>query len=335
LSAFPAFVDWVTIRQEWPEGGLPILNGGRAVFIDENDEVEYVVDRRAGLEGSFDSRVELRCDGRCIQFSGNIARHNRRDNLFGYDWPETIRRINSLTNLYSLPPFTSGKLFRFADRGWTWTGARVSRIDVTCNYSCGSLDGLQAVLRTLAGQHVGRQKGSLTVDGSTVEYGRGSKYVYGKCYAKHAEIRVHRSRKSGSHVAQEVVDFCEQQGILREEFTLKSRFLTQNGLSFLGSVTQGDLVDVYLARSQFRRFATVKYENFDEMPRHLRATYVSWQRGFPQGISKATFYRHRKDLLLYGVDISVPSNVEILPARVRVVDVAALEAPEWYRQRFG
>lgn len=334
--SLPAFVDWVTIRQEFPKGGVPVLNDGRIMSIDSDGAIDWQVDRRFSAEGSFDSRCQVRSDGLVVEFSGNIARFNRRDNLFGYDWPETIRRINALTNLYSLPPFSSGKLYRFADHGWTWTGAKVSRIDVTCNYACGSENGLEAVIGALSGHHVGRLKGSLTPDGATIEYGRGSKYVYGKAYAKHVELQKHRSRKSGAHVDDDVISFCKSHGVLREEFTFKSRYLTQNGLSYLGAITHGALVDAYLQRSQFRRFHMVKYESFEDMPRHLRATYVSWRNGWPQGsISKATFYRHRKQLLAYGVDISVPSNVRTLPLRVRMVDVAALEAPDWYRQRFG
>lgn len=331
----PIFVDWVTIRQDHGKDGAPCLNGGRVMSIDADGSVDYIVERRVGLEGSFDSRCEVRSDGSVVEFSGNIARYGRRDNLFGYSWEVTVSRINSLLNLYSLPPFSAGKLYRFADHGWTWTGARVSRIDVTMNHACFSEEGAQAVLRALAGQHVGRQKGALTPDGSTVEYGRGSKYVYGKCYTKHTEFMHHRRKKSGSHVDDEVIDFCRRLGVLREEFTLKSRFLTQNNLCYLGSLTQGELVDVFLARSQFRRLDKVKYENFDDLPRSLKATYVSWKYGFPQDISRATLFRHRTKLLAYGIDISVPCNVEHLPLRVRTVEVAALEAPAWYRNKYG
>ncbi|WP_414639405.1 phage/plasmid replication domain-containing protein [Achromobacter sp.] len=62
---------------------------------------------------------------------------------------------------------------------------------------------------------------------------------------------------------------------------------------------------------------------------------MSWQHGFPQGLSRATFYRHRSQLLKYGIDISVPSNVSRLPIRVKTVEVAALEAPDWYRRKYG
>ncbi len=333
--SIPIFIDWVTIRQDWPEGGIPVLNGGHVIRIDSDGSVEWQVDQRLGLEGSFDSRVDVKCDGYRVEFSGNIARYNRRDNLFGYQWNDTIARINRLLNLYSIPPFTKGKLFRFADTGWTWTGARVSRIDVTMNYATFSVDAMHALMSSLAGHHIGRQKGTLRPDGATIEYGAGSKYVYGKIYAKHVEFERHASRKSGSHVDPEVIDFCKNFGVLREEFGLKSRFLTQRGLAYLGAINQQELNNVFLERSQFRRFEQVKYESFDDLPRHLRATYVSWQHGYPLGLSQATFYRHRNALLKYGIDISVPSNVARLPIRVRTIDVAALEAPEWYRRKYG
>lgn len=333
--SIPIFIDWVTIRQDRPEGGVPVLNGGKVIRIDADGSVEWQVDQRLGLEGSFDTRVDVRCDGYQVEFSGNIARYNRRDNLFGYEWDETISRINSLLNLYSIPPFTKGKLFRFADTGWTWTGARVSRIDVTMNYATFSEDAIQAVMSSIAGHHIGRQKGTLRPDGATIEYGSGSKYVYGKIYAKHVEFEKHARRKSGSHVDSEVIDFCRNYGVLREEFSLKSRFLTQRGMAYLGAIKQQDLNDVFLSRSQFTRFEKVKYESFDDLPRHLRATYVSWRDGFPLGLSQATFYRHRNALLEYGIDISIPSNVTRLPIRIRTIDVAALEAPEWYRRKYG
>lgn len=334
-SRIPVFVDWMTLRQDHGGDGAPILNGGQVLSIDADGSVDYVVHRRTGLEGSFDSRCDVRSDGSVVEFSGNIARFNRRDNLFGYELPETIRRINALLNVYSIPPFTTGKLYRFADHGWTWTGARASRIDVTMNRACFSQEGGEVVLKGLAGHHVGRQKGVLSTDGMTVAYGEGSKYVYGKVYSKYAEFMAHKRRKSGAHVDDEVIEFCRSHGVLREEFTLKSRFLTQRQMAYLGAITHDELTDVFMGRTQFRRFEKMEYDKFDDLPRGLKATYVSWRDGSPQGITRATFYRHRQKLLAYGIDISVPNNVARMPVRVRTVEVAALEAPPWYRRRYG
>ena len=335
MNLIPVFVDYLTVRQVHDGGKLPIINGGRVVRIDSDGEIEYTVDTRQGLEGSFDSRVEVRCDGNQVEFSGNISRYGRQDNLFGFTFSDSIQRINELLKSLDLPPFTSGKLYKFADSGWTWTGARVSRIDITCNYVTGSMVDSEALLRNMAGHHIGRQKGSLAVNGATVEYGRGSKYVYGKLYCKTTELKKHKSRKSGQHVSDEVVDFCQSLGVIREEFTLKSRFLLQNGLAYLGAITDSLLIEVYMNRTQLQRLENVKYESFSDLPPRLRATYVSWKYGYPIELPVSTFYRHRKALLAYGVDISIPNNVQTLPIKIKTIELAALTAPDWYIKKYA
>jgi len=193
----------------------------------------------------------------------------------------------------------------------------------------------EALLRNMAGHHVGRQKGTLSVNGATVEYGRGSKYVYGKLYCKTTELKKHRTKKSGQHVTEEVIAFCETQGIVREEFTLKSRYLLQNGLAYLGSITDELLMGVYMERTQLQRLEAVQYDDFNHLPRHLKATYVSWKYGFPNNQSQASFYRHRTALLKYGIDISIPSNVHMLPIRVKTINLQAVSAPDWYLKKYA
>jgi hypothetical protein len=335
MNLIPVFVDYLTIRQAHPEGGLPVINGGRVLRIDSDGSIEYAIDTRQGLEGSFDSRVEVRCDGHQVEFSGNISRYGRPDNLFGYTFAGCVDRINELLKTLGLPPFTAGKLYKFADTGWTWTGARVSRIDITCNYVTGSMIDSEALLRNMAGHHIGRQKGSLSVNGATVEYGRGSKYVYGKLYCKTTELKKHKTKKSGQHVSDEVIDFCQSLGVIREEFTLKSRFLLQNGLAYMGAITDALLIEVYMNRTQIQRLEQVKYENFNDLPPRLRATYVSWKYGYPIELKKTQFYNHRKALLAYGIDISIPNNVQTMPIKVKTIELAALTAPDWYIKKYA
>ena len=88
-------------------------------------------------------------------------------------------------------------------------------------------------------------------------------------------------------------------------------------------------------RTQLQRLENVKYENFSDLPAHLRATYVSWKYGYPIDLSRAAFYRHRKALLAYGVDISIPNNVQTLPIKVKTIELAALTAPDWYIQKYA
>lgn len=258
----PLFVDYLTIRQAHPEGELERVIGGAIIHEGSTGNVERVTLKRALIEGSYDDRMMIRCDGNVVEFHGNIARWDRRDNVFGYGWDETIRRVNSLLNLYNLPPFTTGKLSRYADTGWQWSGARVSRIDITMNHAFFSAENAQTIIQYLGGQHVGRQRGTVTPDGTSVLYGfDGGKYVSGKVYTKAAELLRNRRKKSGSHVSDEVIKLCNDLGVLREEFTLKSRFLTQKNLCFIADISQEVLMDIYLARSQMR--ALTRFETTD------------------------------------------------------------------------
>src|SRR5690606_24089688 len=100
-----------------------------------------------------------------------------------------------------------------------------------------------------------------------------------------------------SHVSKEVIDYCINEGILREEFTLKSRFLLQNGLAFLGAISQSKLNDIYNERSQLIRLEKMTYDNINDLPHRLRSSYASWKLGLPVSVSRATFYRHRNELL--------------------------------------
>jgi len=328
--ALPMFIDWISVRQEYPCGGLPVINDGNVLWLDADGTVERTKLAHMQFDGSYDTRISIRCDGSRVELSGNVGRFSRRDNLFGYDFETCIARCNEVLNLWNLPPFTRGQFNRFADSGWCWTGAVVTRLDLTLNYATGSPQALEAFIKAMAGHHVGRQKGRLSIDGMTVEYGAGSKYVYAKLYCKGAELRKHMKKKAGAHVDADVLDFAERLGTVREEIELKSRFLTQNGLRYLGEITHAKLLEVYMARSQVQRLNEVKFDTFENMPRRLKATYASWKLGMTNDITRATWYRHRTQLLEYGIDISVPCNVHALPIRVRTVELAMLEAPDWY-----
>lgn len=333
---WPLFIDWLTLRQVHCGSSLPRVVGGFVTSVDADGEIEYELIRRADIEGSYDSRSFLRCDGSVVEFHGNIARFNRSDNVFGYTWPETIRRINDLVLAHDLPPFTAGDVLRFADTGWQYTGARVSRIDLTVNYAAFSERDAQAVLLKLGEHHRGRQLGSVMPDSSTVTFGYGSKYASSKVYLKHVELQKHRKTRHGQHVDPEVIDFCRTVGMLREELTLKSRFLTQKGLCWLAEISTDKLMRVYRSRSQIVRLQTMEISETSRLGAAAMGTLARWERGEPHGLKRATYYRHRREILdVMGVDISVPRNVVAFKQPVKVVEIQALVAPDWYRRRFG
>ncbi len=335
------FVDWLTISQEHPGGGLPKIIDGYFTSSDGDGVIEYETHKTARLEGSYDHTMWLKCDGHRVYFHGNISRWGRPDNVFGYGWEETLRRVNGLLNLHSLPPFTSGDLLRFADKGHVYTGARVSRIDITKNYATFSAQDAQQLIFQLAAHHRGRQKGTVSSDGISVLYGygsngSGSSYASGKCYLKHAEIKNHRRKKSGAHVGADVEQWCYDLGVVREEFTLKSRFLTQKQCCWIAQINQQILDEHYKARSQLKRLKDMEYHDTTSLSEPARAALARYEQGEPINLKKTKFYRVRRELISAGyADISVPKNITPIRPAVKVIEIQQLCAPDWYRRKYG
>lgn len=330
------FVDWLAMHQEYPEGGLKSVNKGCVWAVDENGEVEWTTDRAISVEGSHDTRLRLQCDGFKVQVSGNIGRFHRRDNLFGYSYEECVSRWNEVLHGYDLPPFTAGEpIFYNDETRMSWTGAINTQIDLTRNYCLFNRDDLQGFMGWLGTQQRGRLKVGVSLDGGTISWGEGSKYVYEIFYDKWLEFNCHK--KKNQCVDAEVVDFCRDVGVGRHELKLKTRFLTQNGYRFMGGVNMGMLIDLYRKRSQLVLTDKLAFDEFNDIPKPYRATAKDWRDGVDlrSELKDRKYRMHRRELLKYGIDIAVKPKVEFLRPKIKQIEVMGLVAPDWYRQRYG
>ncbi len=323
------FVDWITISQSHPSGGLKVINDGCVMSIDSNGESDWIIDKAYNLEGSHSSRVLISCDGFTVKLSGNVGRFNRTDNLFGYTFERVIQLANDLLARLELPPFTPGhsQLLQ-GTHGLQFTGATVTRLDLTKNYITGSQTNACSFLDHLTQKSVSRMKTGVFPDGGTVDFGRGSKFIYHKVYNKFLQVN---SSKQKSKPTLDVMEWIRVNGVIRHEVTLKSRFLTQNNLRFLGAITMDRLNNVYELRACVITEEKIQVESYNELPSPFAATAFAWREGMDmRKLSRATYYRHRKALLRYGIDISMPCNVRALPIRVREITIQAATAPDWY-----
>jgi II/X family phage/plasmid replication protein len=327
------FVDWLSISQVHTEGGLPEVDAGCVMGINEGGELEWKTTRAVKHEGSFETSLNVRCDGHRVTFSGNVSRFGRPDNLFGFDFWECLDRVNAVLAHYSLPPFTAGKKIERIGKGEVrieWTGARVSRIDLTANYEAGSADDAHAVMQFLGSQHARRHEGRVLGQGETVAWGVGSRRQYWKAYIKHLELLRHGGGD------ERVIEHCASRGVVRFEGTLRSNALTDLGCAFLGDYesgwAMGQLVKLFDQQTEIMHRAQHSTDDLDELPRHLRATARDYMAGMDCSsvLSRRTFYRHRADLLPYGIDIAV-RNVRPFQPRVRVIELRPAEVPSWYQ----
>jgi hypothetical protein len=153
-----------------------------------------------------------------------------------------------------------------------------------------------------------------------------------KAYLKGSEMIGHGSEKDD-----ELVVFCKERGLVRVEVELKRRLLQELGLDSFAAVSDARVEEVYREQTELLR----RVDRSDEpdllasIPARSRMIAAAWIAGQDVSamVSRATLFRHAKVLRGYGLDILHARNVDALPLRVRVVELQALDVPDWYRPR--
>lgn len=343
------FIDWITISQTHsPEGEelLPIVAASINTKSDyETGEIEYQSLGTKRVEGSFSTSIGVKCDGYTVSLSGNVGRLGRPDNLFNLDFDQTIQKCNEILAQFNLPPFTSGKRLMNPNPSkydikkgiyHIWTGATISQIHLTCNYSTGSAESAQSVINWLDSQSVSHIKKSRS-GGSTVSYGSKSSRKLFKAYIKYLEMLAHKKskREKGDLEESRVFKFCRDFGIVRGELEAHRLMLRDKKLRFLGDITMAKLIKLYDEESEVFKRVKVDQDRIDilHLPKFVQQTALTYLRGDDPKLylSKSAFYRHAKILREYGIDISeVKNNVISMPVAIRYIDIKPVSAPDWY-----
>lgn len=327
------FCDWISIYQVFDHGSIPILNNGAVVIYDANGELETMIHKRAKVMGSYDSAIMIRSDGTRLEFSGNVSKFNRPDNVFGYSFTQCIEKINHILRGLGFPPFTEGERMMVNSGGnlrSVWTGAKLTRLDITENFTTGSSDDASRFMRFLQSQQASRLKTGVYGSGETVDYGRGSRSVYFKCYVKAPELRRHGK---GEYI-ERLADWCDAQGIVRAELTLHARLLKDLGCSYLGGFNMPVIEQNFVERCKVFTRSAIEAEQLPPLSPKMLGVLEQWRSGVNiAGIySRATYFRYRAALLPHGFDIAVPSQVRNLPVRTRVITLGRATPPSFYEQ---
>lgn len=266
-------------------------------------------------------------------------------------------------------------------------GARITRVDLTTNFFTAppfertaldsglmtSTDWASRTLRYLSSLAYRGSTGHLYPNGKTVDWfgdkgGKsakgGSSRLYLKYYAKAWDLeqkinKLERQQKkiiNGCPYLQETIDYlvrlrdyCQTHGVVRHELSLKSKFLIESGLQYIGDWTMEKIVDIS-ERYQLHRKQQIEVNSPDQAfqqllelgytprkARNLATLYQLWMCGNdlhyernPQ-YTKSAFYRNRSDLLKLGIDIAEPVNVTTLPVKVERIAFRAATIPDYYR----
>jgi len=216
-----------------------------------------------------------------------------------------------------------------SDKGFQAVASVITRVDLTYNWATGSPGNASQFCRYLAG-FKSRQAEPKSYQTSGVSWGEGSKYWYAKVYDKAADYIRHLSQDNSLHDSR-LYEFILQSGTVRHEISLKSRYLKQHNLWRFTQWDDDMQAKVYALFSDVIE-GQANVDSFLEIPGRAGELAVAWRDGadLKKRLAKNTFYRYRRELLKYNIDIAVRSNVERLKTKVNVIDLASLSIPSWY-----
>ncbi|MGF1872861.1 phage/plasmid replication protein, II/X family [Photobacterium indicum] len=362
------FIDQLFIQQDHSEGGLPLVGRHMIERIDleTGEKLPPSVNQKI-LEGSFSTKLTIRCDGTRVRVEGNPSRWQRIDNLFGLQSiDECVEIYNHVLAFYNLPPFT--KNTRFSHRqtkdgkpsSLVGNGAEITLIDWTKNHEVGK--GREpSFIRGLSSMQIGRgRKPKLYPDGNTCNWGEASTWMMTKLYNKATEFKRHllkaQRKKIGvePHVLEYItslIDYCESVGVVREEHSFRQTLLKRHNLQFYGIVTEQDFYQHLQDIENAMKTINISHDEHQSIAHQLIASgavdtlrkanvtmsyFSMWQHGtdLRNILSQSNFYVHKARLKTIGIDIAQQFDVSrMCPTlkRSEVIEVKPLRVPDWYK----
>lgn len=329
-------IDWVSCRIHWPHAPLET---GQVISITREGEEEWRSVKRLPVEGSHSAVITVRSVGSAgegmaeyLSVSGNPSKFLQGHNLFGSD--------DLLTLVYDTMRHIAARL-RLDIDALTWARIKagdydVSMLDINYSFTLANQNDVMAWIH--AAEFKSRSRfGRPVSHPGTIYWNKHSRKWAIKAYSKFNEIaRGPKDQRLPASLPFHDLLLQWSENILRIELRLikELRTLKLTKANDLAQNIRG-LFNSYQERILMNEQRRMTPEKLLSLPTKLRATYTLWAEGHHMAsmLSKATFYRHRKELLEHGVDISItcdfaPETSNVVPF-VRVLEAKPAQIPEW------
>lgn len=323
-------IDW--IKAVIPCQHENIISGGKVISLKpDSGEIEWQVNKRLSVEGSYSSTVQVKTDDiGLLLIDGNPSKFLQGHNIFGtndliglcYEF------FSHICKALGIQP-SSNDL-----EAWRTGNYDLKRIDVTESFHLPSQKDVAAWLRAAAPMIRGKHQAASAYSGETIYIGQKSRRIALKIYNKWLELKKH-PLPLNLPFRDELVKYSET--LLRVEVRLLSMELKHRGLN-KGAAWKDTVTAEKIHRE---RIETIKMsekmrltaDEIEDLPPRLLAVYKLWQQGedLRTVYPKTTFYRYRSDLVKHGIDISTPQpkKAEVIPLIRFLTAEQVAEAPEW------
>ncbi|GEM_PF-323974 len=153
---------------------------------------------------------------------------------------------------------------------------------------------------------------------------------------KKANYKTSKSGSTQKTLAEAIIEFASSK--IRLELVMRSMEIKKLGLTKAKTWTKekiNEIYEKYVGRLNMTHNVQMTSEKMMNLPRSLQSSYMLWSQGtaLKDILPKPTFYRHRKGLLKYGIDINFmcedaqPRENKIYLAEV--ITAKPVEAPSW------
>lgn len=331
-------IDWVDFVAPLvhDEGDSSPFYAGEVLATKPDGDLDWGIYKRMEMVGSYSTKIQVRSarmadDRQGVRVSGNLVKWFQGHNVFGTNdlrglvleaLPKILQEIGIQPSVSELQSWVSGDI-------------DLMRVDCTESADFGNEKRVLNALRSLDQSANLKFRGRGQFNGHSLLFGKGSRTWSLTLYSKGTELRKHKLPAGLSDTPLQA--FAD--GMLRMEFRLLSMHLKKMGLQKLWAWCENTAPSVHqimLQNLQISDATMLDSDIIESLPTRYKLIYQSWRDGHDLRsiLTRPTFYRHRRALLGYGVDIAIKQDRQeaeasnVVPIRVVLVG-KPVTVPDW------
>lgn len=340
-------IDWITAKV--PCNHAEEIVGGHTIRVNADGELQWQIAASEAIQGSYDAAIQIKTSNyhpdqypNELWISGNPVKWLQGHNVFGSS--DLVALLDTvLTKLSDDKKFAELMLAPTELQRKTWQKGyyNLSRVDVTASFACDSRERVQQWLRaaehgvTLKSQGVAENKRRGQLTGHTLYYGKHSRRWALKFYSKATELTAKDHRLPiNLRYGDDIIHWAQDK--LRCELTLRQLELKRLGLELAGNWSYDRVEQVHKAavmKLNVSESIDLDDRQISELPPRLVGVYRLWEAGndLKKSFPRATYYRYKKELLKYGIDISQHRKKRInnVVPLIRYIEAKPVGIPDW------
>lgn len=327
-------IDWITTVLPYTHDEP--INGGSVLSISQHGEIEWETKKQLSVRGSYESNLLIRTNENRrhlngsyshIYVDGNFVKFHQGHNLFGTNdlmglVSETYYKI---VELLALTPTDLD--YNFVNTGWY----ALKRVDCTMMVDLLTLENVEAFLYAAESLAHWKHRGQGINSKGTLYFAKNSRRSSLKMYAKGKEILAKGHTLPLELITPELLAWVNPK--LRLELVLRAMGLKDKnldyGFNWRDNKTPVEILYEALESLNMSEKHTISPENLMNLSPKLWLTYNAWLDGHDvkSRLPKNTFYRYRKQLQEFGIDIAVKQGNRTEPA-ANIVEFRKILRPQ-------